>query len=112
MEDTLELEKAILASGFIITQVISGGAQGADSLGAAWAVANKIPCTFFIPNWELYGKAAGPIRNQQMAAEGEALILVWDGKSRGSNNMLMEAHRKGLKVYSHLTNTTETKKGK
>jgi len=100
--DPLEVEKAIANSGFQITEVICGGAQGVDSLGAAWANAHAIPCTFFMAEWEAHGKAAGPIRNSEMAANADALILVYDGKSRGSADMLMKAHDKGLKIYLHL----------
>jgi hypothetical protein len=100
--DAIEVEKAIKLSGFQITEVISGGAQGVDSLGASWANTNKIPCSFFMADWKQHGKAAGPIRNSLMASEAEALILVWDGQSRGSNDMLNKANAKGLKVFTHL----------
>ena len=107
--DPLEVEKAINDSGFQITEVISGGAQGVDSLGAAWANAHAIPCTFFFAEWEAYGKAAGPIRNSEMAASADALILVYDGKSRGSADMLMKANAKGLKIHLHLVKQEEPK---
>lgn len=102
ISDPLELEKAIKDSSFIITEVLSGGAQGVDSLGASWANANKVKCTFYYADWKQHGKIAGPIRNSFMASEAEALILVWDGKSRGSNDMLNKANAKGLKVHVHL----------
>src|SRR5579863_5529619 len=108
--DMLEVETAIKNSGFQITEVISGGAQGVDSLGAFWANTNKIPCSFFMADWKTHGKAAGPIRNSFMAAEAEALILVWDGKSRGSNDMLNKANAKGLKVYVHLVKKVNEQK--
>lgn len=49
------------------------------------------------------GKAAGPIRNAQMAkyaSEGAKGILVafWDGKSKGTKNMIQEARNKDLIV--------------
>ena len=105
--DPLELEKAIKLSGFIITEVISGGAMGPDSLGAAWANKNGIPVGFYYPDWKQFGKKAGPIRNSLMAADAEALILIWDGLSRGSKDMLNKANAKGLKVYVHLVKREE-----
>lgn len=107
--DPLEVEKAIKDSGFEITEVICGGAQGVDSLGAAWANAHAIPCTFFMAQWEAHGKAAGPIRNNEMAESADALLLIYDGKSRGSADMLMKAHAKGLKIHLHLVKQEEPK---
>ncbi len=36
----------------------------------------------FAADWNKYGKKAGPVRNRKMADYAEALIAVWDGKSR------------------------------
>lgn len=41
----------------------------------------------FPADWEKFGKAAGPVRNAQMADRGDCLFLIWDGRSRGSRNM-------------------------
>lgn len=107
--DPIEVETAIKNSGFEITEVICGGAQGVDSLGAAWANIHAIPCTFFMAEWDAHGKAAGPIRNSEMAANADALILIYDGKSRGSADMLMKASTKGLKIHLHLVKQEEKK---
>jgi len=74
--------------GIIITEVVSGGARGVDTLGQMWAELKGYPLTIFRPDWKGLGDAAGPIRNQQMAEYGDALIAVWDGKSRGTKNMI------------------------
>jgi len=50
----------------------------------------------FPANWEKYGRAAGPIRNKEMAEYADALILIWDGKSKGSLNMLKNAREQKL----------------
>ena len=102
INDPFELDAAIEASGFEITEIVSGGAQGVDSMGLNHARANNIPVKIFVPDWKTYGKAAGPIRNTEMADNADALILVWDGKSRGSADMLNKAQDKGLKVYVHI----------
>jgi len=79
--------------------VISGGATGADSLGELAAKALGIKVKRFPANWKKYGKSAGPKRNAQMANEGTHLIAFWDGKSRGTMNMINNAKKKGLSVY-------------
>ena len=105
--DPLELEKAIKLSGFQIDSVLCGGSYGVDKLGFIWANDHGVPVTVFMPDWKKYGKSAGPIRNSEMAKAAEALILVWDGESRGSKDMLNKANAKGLKVYVHLVKKEE-----
>lgn len=80
-----------------ITEVVSGRASGVDHLGEIWAKAKGLPIKVFRADWDKYGKAAGPIRNKQMAQYAEALIAFWDGKSPGIGSMLREADRAGLK---------------
>jgi hypothetical protein len=73
-----------------VTEVVTGGAQGVDTLGDNWAWCQKIDRTIMKANWEKHGKAAGPIRNKRMAdyvGPFGGLILVWDGQSAGSKNM-------------------------
>ena len=85
-----------------IDVVISGTARGADQLGERWARENNIPCMRFPADWRLLGKAAGPIRNAQMANVGEGLIALWDGKSRGTHNMIETAKAGGLQIHIHM----------
>jgi hypothetical protein len=61
----------------------------------------NIPCFRFPADWDRYGKAAGYIRNETMAANAEALIALWDGRSPGTKHMIDIARKKGLKVYVH-----------
>lgn len=67
--------------------VVSGGAKGIDKSGEEWAKARGIPIELFVPNWDKHGRKAGPLRNQEMAAHADALLLIWDGMSRGSLSM-------------------------
>ena len=80
---------------FTITEVISGGAKGADKMGEEWAKQHNIPIKKFPADWKKYGKAAGPIRNTQMAKYGEALIAIWDGKSVGTEDILKKVKKLG-----------------
>jgi hypothetical protein len=105
--DSAELEKAIQLSGFKITEVLSGGALGPDTLGANWAKANNIPVKYFYPDWKTYGKAAGPIRNSAMVAEAEGAIFLWDGISRGTKDCITKAEKKALAIYIHKVERKE-----
>jgi hypothetical protein len=96
------LAQAIDASGFDpITLVLSGGAAGVDRLGELWAQARGIPVRRFVPDWDARGRSAGILRNVEMAAEADALVALWDGSSRGTEHMIREAQRRGLRVHVH-----------
>lgn len=57
------------------------------------------PIKVFNADWNAHGKAAGPIRNGQMAEYADALILIWDGTSKGSTSMKREMQRLKKPVY-------------
>ena len=100
------IEEAIVASGFVITEVVCGGAAGVDMLGRDWAVLRGIPVKMFPADWEQYGKAAGPIRNAQMADYAEQAICIFDAQAenRGTKNMLSLMNGRKKQIYSHMTN--------
>jgi hypothetical protein len=79
-------------------EVVSGGAKGADLLGEMFAREKGITTKCFLPDWDFYGKKAGMLRNKEMAFYADALIAFWDGKSKGTKNMIDEAKKKGLKI--------------
>lgn len=79
--------------------VFCGGADGADALGLAWARFNGCAVAHYPAKWRDHGKAAGPIRNAEMADDAEILIAFWDGKSKGTRNMIDTALKKGLEVH-------------
>ena len=69
------------------TEIVSGGARGIDSCAQRYAQDQRMMFALFEADWNKNGKAAGPIRNLSMALYGDALLLIWDGKSKGSANM-------------------------
>lgn len=96
--------EAIKRSGYKITEVVSGCAVGVDRLGEQWAMANNIPIKEMPADWKHDGKAAGPIRNKQMAEYADAAIVIWDGQSRGTRNMIENMVRR-KKLY-HISITS------
>jgi hypothetical protein len=68
-------------------EIISGTARGIDTLGEDIANGKSIKIKQFPADWEKHGKAAGPIRNKEMAEYADALLLIWDGESKGSKNI-------------------------
>jgi len=90
---------AVANSGFNITVVLCGDARGVDMLGEEWAKDHNVPVEHYPADWSRYGKRAGYIRNEEMGANAEALVAVWDGTSRGTEHMINIAREKDLKVY-------------
>ena len=101
-EDYNILLDCIVQANINITKVISGGASGVDKLGERYATENNKMLEVHLAQWNVHGKAAGPIRNRQMAAVADGLIALWDGKSPGTKNMIDEAKKKNLVVYVRM----------
>lgn len=85
-------------------EIISGTARGADKLGEAFALKYNIKVKRFPAQWNRYGKKAGYVRNKIMAdyaaKSGLAvLIAFWDGKSKGTKNMIDLAKKNNLKIF-------------
>lgn len=81
-----------------ITLLIEGGARGADYMARKFAEWQGIPVKTFHANWDVHGKAAGPIRNRQMLVEGQPdLVVAFEG-GRGTANMVQQAEAAGVRV--------------
>lgn len=81
-----------------VTEIVSGGARGADRIGEFVAKFYGIPVKQFIPDWSGLGKRAGFVRNSEMGDYADALLAFWDKKSRGTKQMIDYATKKGLLV--------------
>lgn len=77
--------------------IVCGKARGADTLGEQYAKARNYQVAYYPADWSI-GKAAGYIRNTEMAENADALVAFWDGKSRGTKHMIDIANKKKLKV--------------
>lgn len=94
------IDTAVKKSNFQIDEVVSGWCRGVDTLGEQWGKNNKVPIKTFKAKWLLYGSGAGPKRNLEMAqyvGENGGLIAIWDGKSKGTKNMIETAQKIGIK---------------
>lgn len=108
INDYLLVAKTIESSGWKdqITEVVSGCATGVDTLGEQWARANNIPIKEMPANWSLHGNSAGPRRNRSMAEYADAAIVIWDGKSRGTRNMIENMIRRKKPYRIGMTSAT------
>lgn len=104
--DPRMVEWAVEQSGFQITEIVSGGARGVDTLAIEYAGRVGLPCKVFYAAWRPYpddpsivDRGAGLKRNCQMADYSDALVAIWNGRSRGTKHMIETAKKAGLSVY-------------
>ena len=80
-------------------EVVSGGAAGVDALAANWARAHEVPLTELRPNYAAHGPtAATHVRNAEIVKRAALVLVVWDGRSKGTLSTLKAARRVGRPV--------------
>lgn len=100
-----DILKNISLEGISKIKIISGTARGADQLGERFAKQFKLEVVMFAAKWDIFGKRAGYIRNEEMAKYAVEdnnfgmLVAFWDGESRGTNHMINLAKKHGLEVH-------------
>ncbi|MCM1219758.1 MAG: DUF2493 domain-containing protein [Lachnospiraceae bacterium] len=87
-------------------EIVSGHAEGADKMGERYATESGYECQIFPAKWDLYGKKAGFIRNEEMARyatetgyKGVLVAFYGGNKSGGTKNMIDYAHRYEMYTY-------------
>ena len=76
-------------------------AQGADTWGEQWAKDHGVPVEYYPARWQTFGKRAGILRNEMMVNRADAVLAVWDGKSRGTAHTISmaQAYKRCLFVW-------------
>lgn len=105
-----------------VTEVVSGGARGVDTLAIEWAKKNGVPYKVMKAEWNklnvpgaeivinekddspgpafrYYNARAGLQRNEDMGRYADALVAIWDGISPGTRHMVDFMKKLGKKVY-------------
>ena len=78
--------------------IISGGAEGADSIAEEYADKHKISKLIMRPRYDKYGRAAPLKRNELMVDLADEVIVLWDGESRGTKHTIEYAKKNGKPV--------------
>ena len=78
-----------------VDEIVSGGASGVDFCAAEYAKNKGLKLTVFLPEYELYGRAAPIVRNKKIVDYADKIIVFWDGKSRGSLSVIKYAEKTG-----------------
>ena len=80
------------------TLIISGGASGIDSLAEQYADKRRISKLILRPKYQLYGKSAPLRRNEEMIELADHILVIWDGKSRGTKYTIDYAKKKNKSI--------------
>lgn len=79
-------------------RIITGGARGADDVGASWAAVNWTDYKEYKADWSKHGNAAGVIRNQQMLDEEAVDLVIAFPGGRGTADMVRRAREAKIPV--------------
>lgn len=89
-------------SGYQAIEIVSGHAKGADQVGERLAGKLGLPVKLFKANWNKHKKAAGAIRNVEMAEYLDqdptraAGLFLWNGRSTGTAHMQDQLKSRGI----------------
>lgn len=84
--------------GVAVTEIVSGACRGADISGEQFADSARLPVRRFPADWTKHGKAAGKLRNREMADYADAALVFWDGMSSGAADMTTRMVARGKPV--------------
>lgn len=82
----------------VVDTIISGGAAGIDKLAEEYADLHHLSKYIIRPRYDIYGRAAPIKRNEQMVDMADEILVIWDGKSKGSVHTIKYANKMNKKV--------------
>lgn len=78
-----------------VTEIISGGAKGVDTLAADYAKAHGIKLREIYPDYARFGRGAPIKRNYEIVDASDRVLVFWDGQSRGTLSVIKYAEKTG-----------------
>ncbi len=67
-----------------VDAIISGGAGGVDRLAEQYADSHRLSKYIIRPHYDKFGRAAPLKRNEEMVDMADAVLIIWDGRSKGT----------------------------
>jgi len=84
-----------------VSRLICGMADGGDKLGYNWAKTRNIPIDEYWPDWKGLGRAAGPIRNEEMLKDGKPELVLGLPGGNGTAHMCRISRGAGVPVLQY-----------
>ena len=81
-----------------VDEIITGGSTGVDLIAKQYALNKNIAYKEFEPNWQDNLNAAGLVRDAHMAEYGTHLLVLSNGASKESRNLIAEAKKNNVTI--------------
>ena len=78
--------------------IISGGADGVDTLAEQYADKHRISKLILRPEYARYGRGAPLKRNEEMVRLCDRALVIWDGHSKGTEHTVKYLQKMGKPV--------------
>ena len=78
-----------------VTEIVSGGAVGVDTIAANYAKENGLKLTVFLPDYNRYGRGAPIVRNKEIVDYSDKVLIFWNGESKGTLSVIKYAEKTG-----------------
>ncbi len=91
----LDLEKYITDD---ISEIVSGGAIGVDTIAKNYAIKHDIRLKEFLPNYNEFGRVAPLKRNIEIIEYSDKVYAFWDGKSRGTKFVIDNCKKRNIPI--------------
>jgi hypothetical protein len=93
------LETVLVSNDIPVTEIVSGGAQGADTFAEIWAGIHEIPVRIFLPGVGSDGRFIHPMsRNGDIVSHSDMIIAFPIGSSPGTRDTIRKARAAGVPV--------------
>ncbi len=98
--DAISIVEETLEKNISLDEVaVMGDAKGVDKIAAGWCERNGRHFGVFKALWDYYGKAAGTKRNESFTKISYRLVAMWDGRTHGTGDAIMQALGYALPVF-------------
>ncbi len=84
------------------TEIVSGGARGVDACAREYALRHKLKLTEYLPEYNLYGRAAPLKRNITIIENADLVLAFWDRVSRGTKYVIDNCKQRNIPVEVYI----------
>ncbi len=85
-----------------VDTILSGGADGVDTIAEKYADEHRLSKIILRPKYKLFGRGAPLKRNEELVQLCDYVMIIWDGKSKGTRFTKEYAEKSGKTVTTIL----------